>query len=425
MIFIILVVIFSLIVFVRHRKRTLLKKGEKAEREERFLDAIDYYLRVDVNRAAKLAIESPRGTQILLNRQLQRALPRETRIRILEKIAREYQQASSPHYASSAYLLAENVIKAAEVYILSGFAKNAIEVVEKNPHLVRKKEDAFQQLSKFAYENGKYFEAVELLKNIGYHEEATSVLTAAAENLRRSGKNNEAERLELAYAPDLDPFKALQDYLRLAANYFLKEDLENARITLSMVKQILDYPPEEIRNITDLSSIKLEYNRMTQVMKRLEIARNFLRQRQLDQARAHYSEILEIAGDLVPTTVFAEAGLAYENYDNVLAADYYTQAATKSESAEARNKFFERAGTLKEGTQPVLSSPSISIMKSLESERCVICKRKIKWEDNYIRCPECDSPAHYAHLGEWLKIKGTCPVCQRKIRLEDIESIGN
>jgi tetratricopeptide (TPR) repeat protein len=421
----ILVVIFSLIVFVKYRKRSLLKKGAKAERSERYLDAINYYLRADIVKAVKLAVESPRGTQILLNRQLQRVLPRETRIKTLEKVAKEYKQARRPHYASSAYLLAENVIKAAEVYILSGFAKNAIEIMEKNPHLVRRKDEAIRQLSKFAYENGRYFEAMELLKNIGAHEEASAVLTAAADNLRRSGKLEEAERLELSNAPNIDPQRAMQDYLRLAAKYFLKEDMENARTTITMVKQILDHPPDDKSEIKDLSSIKLEYNRMTQVMRRLEIARDLLRQRQLDQARAHYAEIVEIASDLVPATVFAEAGLAYENYDNQLAADYYTQAAAKSEAMEARNRFLERARTLKTAlgeTRPVLSSPSISIMSSLESERCVICKRKIKWDESYVRCPECDNPAHYAHLAEWLKIKGVCPACQKKIRLDEIGS---
>ncbi|MHA1166834.1 MAG: hypothetical protein ACTSRU_03360 [Candidatus Hodarchaeales archaeon] len=415
---IILAFILLLIGFVKYRKRSFLSQSEKAIHEGRLVDAIHLLLKVDVIKAIKLVVESPRGTQALLNRHLQKTLSDADREKILVEVAKEYQENHSPHYASSAYLLADKIIRAAEVYILAGFTKNAIDVIEDNPHLVRKKNEAIRQLSKFAYENGKYLEAVELLKYIGAQEEAAAVLTAASDILRRNKRSDEAERLEKANAPDLNPKRAIDNYLGLATSYIQREDMENARATLTMVKHILDYPPADIE---DISSLKIEYNRMIQVMKRLEIARDLLRERQLDQARAHYAEILDIASDLVPATVFAEAGLAYENFDNELSAEYYTQAASRSKTTNARKRFIDRAMALRSaprGVKTDLSAPSLDIISSLESEKCIICKRKISWDSDYIRCPHCNSPAHYAHMAEWLKIKGSCPVCQKKVWLK-------
>lgn len=52
-------------------------------------------------------------------------------------------------------------------------------------------------------------------------------------------------------------------------------------------------------------------------------------------------------------------------------------------------------------------------------ETCMICKLDIKDQDDQELCPECENFFHYAHLSEWLKVKGTCPVCKKKIELTD------
>ena len=57
----ILAFILLLIGFVKYRKRSLLKQSEKAIHEGRLIDAIHLLLKVDVVRAIKLAVESPRG----------------------------------------------------------------------------------------------------------------------------------------------------------------------------------------------------------------------------------------------------------------------------------------------------------------------------------------------------------------------------
>ena len=37
-------------------------------------------------------------------------------------------------------------------------------------------------------------------------------------------------------------------------------------------------------------------------------------------------------------------------------------------------------------------------------------------------CKHCNTKSHFTHLHEWVKIKGTCPTCQKKLVQEDLVS---
>ncbi|MFX0117736.1 MAG: RING finger domain-containing protein, partial [Candidatus Hodarchaeota archaeon] len=43
--------------------------------------------------------------------------------------------------------------------------------------------------------------------------------------------------------------------------------------------------------------------------------------------------------------------------------------------------------------------------------QCSICRFAVEFGENTATCPECGSIFHQSHLEEWLKIKGSCPVC--------------
>ncbi len=49
--------------------------------------------------------------------------------------------------------------------------------------------------------------------------------------------------------------------------------------------------------------------------------------------------------------------------------------------------------------------------------RCIVCKLPISSNEFIGACKECQGVAHLNHLQEWVKVKGTCPVCQRKISI--------
>ncbi|MFQ5977995.1 MAG: RING finger protein [Candidatus Heimdallarchaeota archaeon] len=46
---------------------------------------------------------------------------------------------------------------------------------------------------------------------------------------------------------------------------------------------------------------------------------------------------------------------------------------------------------------------------------CAICRSPVLQDPDCISCPACDSPFHYSHFAEWVKVKGFCPVCRTEI----------
>lgn len=55
-----------------------------------------------------------------------------------------------------------------------------------------------------------------------------------------------------------------------------------------------------------------------------------------------------------------------------------------------------------------------------EVTRCMICKRPISFGEETAACPKCQNQAHFAHLQEWIKAKGKCPMCSAKIKENDL-----
>lgn len=48
-------------------------------------------------------------------------------------------------------------------------------------------------------------------------------------------------------------------------------------------------------------------------------------------------------------------------------------------------------------------------------EQCIVCNLPIKEGQKIGRCPHCTHLAHLDHFLEWIKIKGICPFCKRKV----------
>ena len=47
---------------------------------------------------------------------------------------------------------------------------------------------------------------------------------------------------------------------------------------------------------------------------------------------------------------------------------------------------------------------------------CSVCKGAMSSADDLVACPFCRHEAHPSHILEWLKIKGECPVCRKRLR---------
>ena len=82
-------------------------------------------------------------------------------------------------------------------------------------------------------------------------------------------------------------------------------------------------------------------------------------------------------------------------------------------------------------SQPVISEKPLAEpgkaqgprMASTDLEEvCMLCRKKIKAGEVYLKCPYCQNIFHRTHLLEWIKVKATCPVCKHELKPEIFES---
>jgi rRNA maturation endonuclease Nob1 len=51
-----------------------------------------------------------------------------------------------------------------------------------------------------------------------------------------------------------------------------------------------------------------------------------------------------------------------------------------------------------------------------KQRRCTVCQTFVGQKERYLQCPYCKQIAHRSHILEWLKVKGICPYCKRKLQ---------
>ena len=55
--------------------------------------------------------------------------------------------------------------------------------------------------------------------------------------------------------------------------------------------------------------------------------------------------------------------------------------------------------------------------------KCVVCNLVIKPGQLKVQCPFCKKFAHQDHLFEWLKSRGTCPYCKKRLDRRNVNKI--
>ncbi|NHJ49801.1 MAG: hypothetical protein FK733_18560 [Asgard group archaeon] len=56
----------------------------------------------------------------------------------------------------------------------------------------------------------------------------------------------------------------------------------------------------------------------------------------------------------------------------------------------------------------------------VETVQCSVCKLPISFGSDYLECNHCQNIAHNEHLLEWVKVKGTCPICHQKLIVDKL-----
>lgn len=91
------------------------------------------------------------------------------------------------------------------------------------------------------------------------------------------------------------------------------------------------------------------------------------------------------------------------------------------ESTSSQNKIKVKGKNHYFGSQTpskkYFSLNSTIVGKWIKKEKCIICFMDIIDDDNILRCPHCDQPAHKPHIKDWLLTKQYCPVCKQTWRI--------
>ncbi|MHA2223728.1 MAG: hypothetical protein ACXAC8_00765 [Candidatus Hodarchaeales archaeon] len=421
---IIVVGIIFIIIFSRifPSKKSLRKRAYDLEQQGRFIDALDLYIRDSLGQAAQMVLRTPEASQILVLRRLENKYSRQQLEKVFIQLARESMSRKDPHTAANAFILAKKPFAAAKVYIDFGgieFVPAAIQRLDKNPSLIHDRDQAIRNLARHAYNTQKFMEAAELLYTIGADEEANTVLIAAATEMRKRGRNQEAEMfLTSAGQPSI----AIKHYLREVKENLREGNIEKMRRSLSVAKNLVEnISPAEKKSIKGeldpLSNKIIEYDRLLKI---LDSARDILRKKSLNQAIALYDELLESLGNDTPAPIFAEAALANKEENPQYAAELFQSAARLAKTARASESFKSRARELKLSSPGRYHVSEQTVSNSFQTgvnEFCSVCRKQITDPISLVRCPECGTPAHFPHLAEWLKMRRNCPICKNKIRI--------
>ncbi len=423
----ILVIIGVLLIIIRKlwsSKGRRVQDAREFETQGRYLDALDIYSKISINEAIDMVMRTPEASQILALRSLERKFPPRALERAFLNLARTYASKNDPHKASKAYVFARKPFAAAKAYIDVGgldFVPAAIQVLDQNSQFIHDRDQAIRNLARHAYSNQKFIEAAELLRAIGAEEEANTVLIAAASELKKQGFDSLAKQY---LSTTSHPRKAIVRYLQDIQKSFTKGDIEQVRRSLSITNELLGNLNQTAEKGQENESrkIKEQVQEFDRRLKVLDSARDLLRKKKFNQSVALYEELVESFGEEVPGFIYAEAALANEEHNPTYSASLYQQAAELVKSKEAAKTFRFRAKNIE--TIAAGGSSSFSTITDYPSdqdveENCSVCRTKVTDITTLVRCPECGSPAHYAHLAEWLKIRGFCPICKKKIKVKN------
>lgn len=422
-----LIIIGVVIIFIRKIWGSKGKRVQNAinlEEQGRYLDALEIYSKISISQAADMVMRTPEASQILALRSMERKFTPRNIERAFLNMARIYGAKNDPHKSSKAYIFARKPFAAAKAYIDIGgtdFIPAAIQVIDQNSQFIHDRDQAIRNLARHAYSNQKFLEASELLRAMGAEEEANTVLIAAASELKKQGFDSLAKEY---LSTTSHPKKALNRYIRDIQRSFTSGDIEQVRRSLSITNGLLSNLTEENEGETKNENQKIrekiqEFDRRLKV---LDSARDLLRKKNLNQSVALYEELVESFGEEVPGFVYAEAALANEEHNPTYSASLYRQAAELVKSKQAAKSFQVRAKNIQavsSGGSTSLSAESVFPTDQRVEENCSVCRMKVTDITRLVRCPECGSPAHYSHLAEWLKIRGFCPICKKKIKIKN------
>lgn len=413
-VFVILIGIIGLLVLIaiiakRRRKKRPLKKIRSHIDHGNYIAAGRLYLdQKQQQDAADLYFKMPPEHRPAYEAMILQKLGKKGAQLFWIRAGRRYERTNT-HHARKAYLLAGAYYDCIKMFIDQGERRRAIEVVGQIPPNLQ--EDIVRRLAQYAFDRGKFHISAELLRSLGFVGEADAILAVAAHEFGAIERPQAAAdlydavgRQDLAgESHEEDGEKALAEGRIEEAKTAFKSAIE-AYDASNQPKDALRVE-ERLKKFDRLDSFRVlaAEGRATEAEEMIEEISNHFPRISISDLYAEIASVLEKRGNLDEAITYFDK--AADATKNPVKRQSYVNALRRLGS--------EIASKTDEGTQIAI--------KDLK-ERCIVCKLPIKAGRKYILCPHCKKPAHYSHLVEWIKVQGTCPVCHKKIRLDQIKN---
>ncbi|NHJ03480.1 MAG: hypothetical protein EAX90_01545 [Candidatus Heimdallarchaeota archaeon] len=320
--------------------------------------------------------------------------------RRLERIA--------PEKARIAFLLAGAYFDAVKMYVDSDDAQRAAEIISNIP--VNLQEGTVRRLSQYAFNRGKFPIAAELLRSIGFVDEADAILAVGAHDYVA------IERPQVA--ADLYDEVGRQDLVGASQERQGEIALSEGRIEAAKTAF------EKAIQAYDDSSKPKDALRVEDRLKKFELLeqfREYAASGDVDAAEDMIDEINNSFPGIAISDLYAEIASVLEKSNRTSEAiTYFDKAADSTNNPVKRQSYvnaLRRIGTNIASQR----SKGEAIATSDFTEKCIVCKLPIKKGERFVTCPNCKKPSHYSHFIEYLKVQGSCPNCFTKLKVDDIK----
>jgi len=322
------------------------------------------------------------------------------------KTGRRFER-TNPENARIAFLLAGAYFDAVKMFVDRNDVNRAIEIINQMP--TNMQEGTVRRLSQYSFNRGKYPIAADLLRAIGFADEADAIIAVAAHEF------GTIERPEVA--ADLYDTVGRQDLVgesqeQLGEKALLEGKVEAAKIAFEKAVKAYDdssQPKDALRVEERLKRFSL-----------LEEFREMASEGRAEEAEDMIDEISSHFPGIAISDLYAEIASVLERSGKPSeAVTYYDKAADLTNNPLKRQGYVNALRRIGSQIAAKPAQGEYTAPKNMK-DNCIVCKRPIKAGDMIIGCPSCEKLAHYSHLVEWVKVQGSCPSCFVNLKVSDL-----
>jgi len=358
--------------------------------------------------AANLYFRTPMDKRPLFESIVQQELgPRDAQLFWI-KTGRRFER-TDPEKAKIAYLLAGAYFDVIKMFIDRNDLPAILELVNFIPPKFQ--EQTVRKLSQYSFNRGKYRISSELLRAIGFIDEADAILAVGAHDYQAIDQPAVAASLydDLGRQDLVGESQEQRGERALAAGR-----IEEAKTAFKQAVKAYDnsnQPKDALRVEERLKKFVL-----------LDQFRDYVAAGDVNSAEEMIEEISENFPAIATSDLYAEIAVVLERNGNLSeAVNYYDKAADLTNNPLKKQSYVNALRRLASQIA-ARSSEGESVATSDLEEPCPVCRRPITKGQRIAKCPYCHTYAHYSHLVEWVKVQGSCPICRRHLKSDDFKN---